>query len=94
MPWYQALSGADTDQSARMLAWTYVYARIIKCFKHLTYRQSGAKSQNLNIFRLLLKLFLPNLLKPCVKSRMKIQLEQDRQAMFQLYLSDQQLIAY
>ena len=30
------------------------------------------KSQNLNEFRLVLQWHLPNLLKPCVKSRMKI----------------------
>ena len=41
-----------------------------------------------------MKLPLPNPLKPGVKSRMKMQLEQHRQAMLQLYLSDQQLIAH
>ena len=38
----------------------------------------------------LLRLSLPNPLKPDVKSRMKMQLEQRRQAMLQLHLSDRQ----
>ena len=46
-------------------------------------------SQNSNDFRLVLHLFLSNPLKPGVKSRMKIYLEQHRQAMLQLHLSDQ-----
>ena len=50
------------------------------------------KSQYLDVSqRLILQLSLPNPLKPCVKSRMKMQLEQRRQAMLQLHLSDQQL---
>ena len=49
------------------------------------------KSQNLNESRLVLQLSLPNPLNPGVKSRMKMELEQRRQAMLQLHLSDQQL---
>ena len=37
-----------------------------------------------------LQLSLSNLLKPGIKSGMKMQLEQRRQAMLQLHLSDQQ----
>ena len=48
------------------------------------------KSQNLNVSHLILQLSLPNPLKPGVKSRMKMWLEQCRQAMLQLHLSDQQ----
>ena len=48
------------------------------------------KFQNLNDSRLVLHLSLPNLLKPGVKQRMKMQLEQRRQALLQLHLSDQQ----
>ena len=48
----------------------------------------------LNAFRLVLKLSLSNLLKPHDKSRMKMKLEQRRQAMLQLHLSDQQFYAY
>ena len=42
--------------------------------------------QNLNVSRLVLQLSLPNLLKPGVKSIMKMWLEQRRQAMLQLHL--------
>ena len=48
------------------------------------------ESQNLNVSRLGLQLSLRNILKPDVKPRMKMQLEQRRQAMLQLHLSDQQ----
>ena len=48
------------------------------------------KSQNWNDSHLILHLPLHNPLKPGVKSRMKIKLEQRRQAMFQLHLSDPQ----
>ena len=46
--------------------------------------------QNLNVSRLVLQLSLPNPLKPCVKSKMKMQLEQRPQATIQLHLRDQQ----
>ena len=49
------------------------------------------KSLNWNDSHLVLKLSLPNPLKPCVKSRMKMKLEQRRQAMLQLHLSDRQI---
>ena len=48
------------------------------------------KSQHLKDSRTVLRLSLPNPLKPDVKSRMKMQLEQRRQAMLQLHLSDRQ----
>ena len=48
------------------------------------------QSQNLNDFHLVLQSSLPNPLKPGAKSRMKMQLEQRRQAMLQIHLSDQQ----
>ena len=41
-----------------------------------------------------MQLLLPSPLKPGVKSRMKMQLEQRRQAMLPLYLGVQQSIAY
>ena len=57
------------------------------------YRQtsniSRTKCQNLNVSRLVLHLSLPNSLMPGVKSRMTMWLEQRRQALLQLYLSDQ-----
>ena len=49
------------------------------------------KSQNLTVSRLVLQLSLCSILKPGVKSRMKMLLEQRRQALLQLHLSDQQL---
>ena len=48
------------------------------------------KSQNLNVSHLISSRPCLNLLMPCVKSRMKMQLEQCRQAMLQLHLNDQQ----
>ena len=48
------------------------------------------KSQTINDSHLVLKSPLPNPLKLGVKSRMKIELEQRRQAMLQLHLSDRQ----
>ena len=51
---------------------------------------SCTKSKNLNDSHLVLQSSLPNPLKPGVKSRMKMYLEQRRQAMPQLHLSDQQ----
>ena len=48
------------------------------------------KSPNLNASRLVLQFSLPNPMKPGVKSRMKMQLEQRRQAMLQLHLCDRQ----
>ena len=50
-----------------------------------------AKSQYLDVSRPVLHLSLPNPLKPDVKPRMNMELEQRRQAMLQLHLSDQQL---
>ena len=46
------------------------------------------QNQNLNDSRLIMQLPLPNPLKPDVKSRMKMELEQRRQVMLQLHLSD------
>ena len=65
-----------------------------KPFQMLMYRKiyniSRTKSQNVNDYRPVLQLSLPNPLKPGLKSRMKMKLEQRRQAMLQLHLSDQQ----
>ena len=47
-------------------------------------------SPNLNVACLVLQLSLHNLTKPGVKSRMNMKLEQRRQAMLQLHLSDKQ----
>ena len=62
--------------------------------RNATYRQFSnirrTQSQNINVSRLVLTLSLLNPLKPGVKLRAKMQLEQRRQAMLQLHLSDQQ----
>ena len=55
-----------------------------------TYNISLTKSQNLNVSHLVLHLSLSNPLKPGVKLRMKVKLEQHQQVMLQLHLSDQQ----
>ena len=63
-------------------------------FFHGSYRQisiiSRTKSPNLNVTPLFLQLPLPDPFKPGVKSRMKLLLEQRRQVMLQLHLSDRQ----
>ena len=46
-------------------------------------------STGLNVSRLVLQLSLPNSLNPGVKWRVKVLLEQRRQAVLQLHLSDQ-----
>ena len=51
---------------------------------------SSTKFQSLNVSCVLLQLSSLNPLKPGVKLRMKMQLEQRRQAMLQLHLSYQQ----
>ena len=64
------------------------------CESHRSYRQVSnircTKSQHLKCSSTVLRLSLPNPLKPDVKSRMKMQLEQRRQTMLQLHLSDRQ----
>ena len=69
----------------------------LKCeldWKKYMYRQNSnircTKSQHLNVSHLVLQLSLCNILKPGDKSRMKMYLEQHRQAMLQLHPSDQQ----
>ena len=52
------------------------------------------KSQHSKDSHTVLRLSLPNPLKPDVKSRMKMLLEQRRQAMLQLHLSDRQLYCW
>ena len=60
----------------------------------IEYRQVSnirrTKSQHLKDSRTVLRLSLPNPLKPDVKPRMKMKLEQRRQAMLQLRLIDRQ----
>ena len=51
----------------------------------------GTKSHNLNVSRLVLQLSLPKSLKPGIEMRMWCGLEQHRQEMLQLHLSDHQV---
>ena len=64
----------------------------LACVTHVDYFQisdiSRTKSQNLNVSRLVLQLSLCNILKPGVKSRMKMLLEQCWEATLELHLSD------
>ena len=70
----------------------WITAELLACWPQ--YRKVSnircTKSQYLNDSRLVLQLSLPNPMKSGVKSRMKMQLEQRRQAMLQLHLNDQQ----
>ena len=52
---------------------------------------SRTKFQKSNVFRLVLQLSSHNPLKPGIKPKMKMKLEQRRQAVLQLHLSDQQV---
>ena len=63
----------------------------IKCEYLKTSNISHTKSQNLNDSCLILQLSLPIPLKPGVKSRMKMYLEQHWQAMLHLHWSDQEV---
>ena len=78
----------------------YLYIHIYICHHHYRsrichykYRQISnircTNSQNVNISPLVLQLSSPNPLKPDFKLRMEMQLEQRRQAMLQLHLSNQ-----
>ena len=71
--------------------WVWVWVWVWAC---LGYRKifniSGTESPNLNVSCLVLQLSWPNPMKPGVKSRMKMLLEQPRQAMLQLHPSDRQ----
>ena len=78
--------------------WACSYQRKNGCITEhktiLDYRKtsciSRTKFQNLIVSSILMQLFSLNLLKPGIKLRMKMLLEQRRQAMLQLHLSYQQ----
>ena len=61
---------------------------------HQTSNTGRTRYKTLHVSRLVLQLSLSNPFKRGIKSRMKMQLEQRRQAMPQKHLGDQQLIAY
>ena len=70
--------------------WKCVSKKIDVSIYRKTSNTRRTKWHNLNDSRLVLQLSLPNPLKPLIMSRMKMQLEQRRQAMLQLHLRDQQ----
>ena len=72
-----------SDKSILLTLWVEIY--------HKTYNIRCSQSQNLNVSHLLLQFSLPNPLKPDIKSRMKMYLEQHPQVMLHLHLSYQQL---
>ena len=61
---------------------------------NLQYQYKLYQIPKLNDFRLILQLSLPNLLKPCVKLRMKMKLEQHQQLMLQIHWVINNFIAY
>ena len=74
--------------------WTYsksIYQGSLKSYYRSKSIMKRTKSPSLNVLCLAMQLSLPNPLKPRVKSRMKMQLEQRLQMMFQLHLSDYQV---
>ena len=72
--------GVNSTLTLVQFQWKYNY--------HQTLNIRCTKSQNLNVSHLILQLSFPNALKPGAKLRMKMQLEQRRQAMLQQHLSD------
>ena len=74
----------------RLLDLKQLYKYVYSCIYRKVSNIRRTKSHYLNDSRLVLQLSLPNRLKPGVKSRKKMQLEQRRQAMLQLHLSDRQ----
>ena len=66
----------------------------MRIINHFIYQKANSisitKLQDMHVSHLILQLPVPNPLKPYVKPRIKLYLEQHRQTVFQLYLSDQQ----
>ena len=71
-----------------VLLWLYA-GRVVRYYRQFS-NISRTKHQNIHVPRLVSLLSLPNQLKSVVKLRMTMWLEQRRQAMLQLHLSDQQ----
>ena len=74
------------DGKQKYLTFARVQCHTLRVIYRQTSDISRTKSKNINVSRLVMQLSLPNPLKPGVKSRMKIELEQRRQAMLQLHL--------
>ena len=89
----------ETDLAFEYTAWSTAVTVVADAKQKITIRHIEVpsnlwyehnKSQILNVSRLVLEFSLPNPLKPIVKSRMEIKMEQRRQAQLQLHQSDQQ----
>ena len=99
---FQSESGyrSSNSNSENGSPWKYLksYTAPEPCSTSRNYCQTSniwlTKSQHLKVSCLALQLSLPHPLKLGFKSRMKMYLEQRRQAMLQLHLSDQNFIAY
>ena len=95
-PWFAYYMGLNscTVHPRRYAHGTYFV--VLCCGMVLVYCKTSniwcTKSQDLNVSYFALQLSLPNPLKPGVKSRMKLWLEQGRQAMLQLHLNEQQFL--
>ena len=83
--------------TADIIRWCITFEVKVQCNMHTAdpkYHKISnirrTKSPNLNVSRPVLQLSLPNPMKPGLKSRMKMKLEQRRQPMLQLHLSDRQ----
>ena len=85
---FSIVAGSSDAASVRSVTGLILAEEILLYRKVSNIRRT--KSQNWNDSHLVLKLSVPNPLKPGIKSRMKMWLEQRRQAMLQLHLSDQQ----
>ena len=72
-------------------SFTWMNKNVCIVWYHKISNKRCTKSQNLNDSCLILQLPLPNPLKPGVKLRMTMQLEQRRQTLLQLHLSNQQV---
>ena len=82
--------GSDNDLLHSASSYYWINAEFWSNFDYCQTSNIGhTKSHNLNVSLLILQLSLPDPLKPGIKSRMKMYLEQRRQAMLQLHLSDQ-----
>ena len=79
-----------TAPQARLMSSRVLFSFVNYTFLRSNLQYKSPLIQNLNVSRLVLQLSLCQPWEPVVKSRMKMQLEQRRQAMLQLHLSDKQ----
>ena len=86
------------DKVSNLVSWWFGaclrWGRVVINYYRKISNIRRTKSLNLNVSRLVLQLSFPNPMKSVVKPRMKMQLEQRRQVMLQLHLSDGQFFAH